>query len=249
MKNRLLVGFGLIFAFLGAAWLDLAWLNFCIFVLLLFLAMRESTALYGLKENYIIWVALIFFSFSIFLNPIFAMVAMITAFAEALAYIKSDNPKLILPLIYPAAPIFLLYALLKECGMGCVVWLVICVALCDTAAFFTGKSISANNPSALKPLSASSPNKSLQGGIAGIIAGSIFGGIFAWAWLDIAFVGALGVSLFVSIFGVLGDLFESYLKRLAGVKDSGNILGDHGGVLDRFDAILFGAVAMLVVLA
>ena len=51
------------------------------------------------------------------------------------------------------------------------------------------------------------------------------------------------------VFGVFGDLFESYLKRLSDVKDSGKILGEHGGVLDRFDAIFFGAIAMLVVLA
>jgi phosphatidate cytidylyltransferase len=52
----------------------------------------------------------------------------------------------------------------------------------------------------------------------------------------------------VVIFGIFGDLFESYLKRLAGVKDSGVILGEQGGLLDRMDGYLFGVLAMYMVL-
>jgi phosphatidate cytidylyltransferase len=55
----------------------------------------------------------------------------------------------------------------------------------------------------------------------------------------------LGVS--ISIFGTMGDLFESSLKRKAGVKDSGKVLPGHGGMLDRFDAFLFAAVVFTIV--
>ena len=60
--------------------------------------------------------------------------------------------------------------------------------------------------------------------------------------------GAFIVSAFVSISSIFGDLFESSLKRKAGVKDSGDILPGHGGVLDRTDGYLFGAIVMLVLL-
>ena len=59
------------------------------------------------------------------------------------------------------------------------------------------------------------------------------------------FFHALLTSFLVASFGVWGDLFESYLKRQAGVKDSGNFLPGHGGMLDRIDGYLFGVIAMM----
>jgi phosphatidate cytidylyltransferase len=65
---------------------------------------------------------------------------------------------------------------------------------------------------------------------------------------EVGILGAIIVSAIVSLSSVFGDLYESYLKREAGVKDSGNILPGHGGVLDRVDGYLFGAIVMLVLL-
>jgi phosphatidate cytidylyltransferase len=63
-----------------------------------------------------------------------------------------------------------------------------------------------------------------------------------------SFLLSLVVALLVSTSSIFGDLFESYLKRNANIKDSGNILPGHGGVLDRLDGYLFGAVVMVLLL-
>ena len=59
---------------------------------------------------------------------------------------------------------------------------------------------------------------------------------------DIATVDAICISAIAGITGTFGDLFESKLKRMAGVKDSGQIMPGHGGFLDRFDSLLFASV-------
>lgn len=248
LLNRIIVAALLIIAFSVLVVLDSFWLNFVVFALLLCVAMYESLPLYGLNQKFLIIIALVFFSFSIFLNPLFAMLTMLCLVAGGVAFVKSPEPKLILPFLYPAAPVFALFALLNECGMPCLVWLVITVAISDTAAFACGKILHLKKPDILRSLSPASPNKSIQGALAGVILGSFVGALYASIFVDVSFGIALGASVLACVFGVFGDLFESYLKRLRDVKDSGKILGEHGGVLDRFDAIFFGAIAMLVVL-
>jgi phosphatidate cytidylyltransferase len=116
------------------------------------------------------------------------------------------------------------------------------VALSDVGAFIVGKSIGK------RPFSKTSPNKTLEGVLGGVIFATI-GGAFVSYGLDLVTleVGII-VSLLTSISAVFGDLFESYLKREADVKDSGNLLPGHGGVLDRVDGYLFGAIVMVIVL-
>jgi phosphatidate cytidylyltransferase len=65
---------------------------------------------------------------------------------------------------------------------------------------------------------------------------------------SVGFWSGLFISLVVAVASVFGDLFESYLKREADVKDSGDILPGHGGILDRTDGYLFGGIVMLVLL-
>jgi len=114
--------------------------------------------------------------------------------------------------------------------------------LCDSFAYIGGKQFGKTK---IAPLL--SPNKSLEGlvfgmcasALASLLSAFIFGLPYHWSYLFL-------LGLLAGLFGQIGDLAESLIKRSFGVKDSGSLIPGHGGVLDRFDAVLF--VAPLVVL-
>ena len=84
-----------------------------------------------------------------------------------------------------------------------------------------------------------SPNKTWEGSIGGALVTIAFGYLLHLIFHEIGLVEWLGLAVIVAIFGGLGDLVESMLKRSVGVKDSGDLLPGHGGLLDRFDAFIF----------
>ncbi len=93
-----------------------------------------------------------------------------------------------------------------------------------------------------------SPNKTLEGTIAGILAG-ILAGFIVFKILNIYTAIDWIIMAVLIVFGAFtGDLVESKIKRSAGVKDSGNIMPGHGGLLDRFDSFLFAIVAVSIYL-
>ncbi len=118
----------------------------------------------------------------------------------------------------------------------------------DTGAFFAGRAFGKRK---LAP--AVSPNKTVAGCIGGFI-GSIVGmAIFhlvvkTWFQLDLGWGNILIMGVMGSLFGQLGDLSFSVIKREFGIKDYGTIFPGHGGVLDRFDSVLFVAPAYLLYL-
>jgi phosphatidate cytidylyltransferase len=109
----------------------------------------------------------------------------------------------------------------------------------DTMAYLVGSFIGKN------PLSKWSPKKTWQGTIGGIVFSVGLINLFAVLQWNFSF-NMMIISLAVAIAGTIGDLYESRLKRLAGVKDSGNIMPGHGGFLDRFDSILFASPVVWV---
>src|SRR5690606_19883845 len=96
------------------------------------------------------------------------------------------------------------------------------------------------------PVSETRPLKTLEGVFGGMAFAIVLETLTSIS--DISLVGAAIVSAVVSLSSVFGDMSDCYLKRAAEVKDSGNIFPGHGGVLDRVDGYLFGAVVMLVML-
>lgn len=143
-------------------------------------------------------------------------------------------------LFYIAVPAFALL-LLDWVWVGLVFWVLIVTSATDIFAYFAGKSI--GGPKLAPHIS---PNKTWAGLIGGIIGAGVFGAIVALLFEmgdPFLFVGAL-----MGLVAQLGDLYESWVKRRAGVKDSGTLLPGHGGVLDRLDGLLPVVVLTLALL-
>lgn len=115
-------------------------------------------------------------------------------------------------------------------------WLLLDIWLTDTAAYLCGRRFGR------RPLAPTiSPHKTQEGALAGLIAGGLIAAVFFSIAFHVNFFLALLLSLLISVIGQIGDLLESKVKRMAGVKDSGNVFPGHGGVLDRFDSIMLAA--------
>lgn len=108
----------------------------------------------------------------------------------------------------------------------------------DTMAYVVGSFIGKT------PLSSISPKKTWEGTIGGIILAIAVMSFIAYLTQKLSITHAAIIAASASISGTYGDLFESKLKRMAGVKDSGKIMPGHGGFLDRFDSILFAATVV-----
>jgi phosphatidate cytidylyltransferase len=136
---------------------------------------------------------------------------------------------------------------IPEFGLWALVAVMFTVFANDTFAFFVGRAFGRHR---MAP--AISPGKSWEGFVGGMLAAVAVAFLILYRdraeFLTISESLVLGAA--VAIAGVLGDLFESAVKRDLGYKDSGRILAGHGGVLDRVDALLFaGPVAYVVILA
>jgi phosphatidate cytidylyltransferase len=131
-------------------------------------------------------------------------------------------------------------------GVGMIIGLALCAVSYDVAGYFVGSRMGH------RPLMPDiSPNKTVEGLVGGMVAsvlmGAVIGVITIQPWDSLGHGLLLGIV--VAVFAPLGDLVESMLKRDLGLKDFGTLLPGHGGVLDRFDAMLFclPAVYYLVV--
>lgn len=133
--------------------------------------------------------------------------------------------------------IFQLRALMSNTFVGDIGYtipliLIVTIWINDTAAYLVGSLIGR------RPLSSISPNKTWEGTIAGVVISVLLVTKIMGQYIPLSEKSILLISIVASIAGTFGDLVESKLKRVAGVKDSGSMMPGHGGFLDRFDSIL-----------
>lgn len=123
-------------------------------------------------------------------------------------------------------------------GAAWMLAVLLCTAACDTGAYFVGSLLGRH-----KMIPHVSPGKTWEG-LGGAVLGAVAAALALSGILRIQWWEALLLGVLVCAAAVSGDLCESLLKRVAGVKDSGNIIPGHGGVLDRIDSILFVLIAV-----
>ena len=252
-KERWLTGIALIVVTLAVGYFDtiikekfdsnvLMWLYLGAFYIVGF---NEAVKLFDVKQKspyiyaVIIWVIAYFYP-----NPDDLFFLMAIFFGAKLAYTQEhEKKKLILPFLYPAVGFLFMLMLHIDYGIQYLIWLLVIVAFTDVGAFFVGKSIGKTK------FSPTSPNKTVEGVIGGVFFATIAGTFYGYYYADLdSRLVIFFISILTAIASIFGDLFESYLKREAGVKDSGTLLPGHGGVLDRLDGYLFGSVIMLIAL-
>lgn len=132
---------------------------------------------------------------------------------------------------------------LRDAGRFLVTWICITAILTDIGGFFFGKIIGGK-----KLMASVSPNKTWSGAIGGwILAITGAGVLFQYFYTsEISMFKVLIASFLMSISSQLGDLFESYLKRKAELKDSSGLLPGHGGVLDRLDSLIGATLFFMI---
>ncbi len=158
--------------------------------------------------------------------------------------VLADVSAAVFPVVYLGLPLGSFVALHAMGGREIVILLLLTIVVSDSAQYFSGRLFGRHR---LSP--AISPKKTLEGALGGfLIAPAVMAGAARW-WLPDHSTGwVLLVGLVLVGFGIAGDLFESLLKRSAGVKDSSALIPGHGGVLDRIDALLFAAPVFYILL-
>lgn len=159
---------------------------------------------------------------------------------DALATVSAS----LLPSIYLGLPIGTLVAIRMHGGPAVLFLLMVTIMVSDTAQYYSGRAFGRR---LLAP--AISPKKTVEGAVGGFVCGALTLAVAGHWWLrDVPAAMRAVIGVAIVALGIAGDLFESMLKRSAGVKDSSSLIPGHGGILDRIDALLFAAPVYYIVL-
>ncbi len=125
--------------------------------------------------------------------------------------------------------------LVERTDYSMMVWLIVITAFgTDIMAYFSGYLLGKH-----KLCPTISPKKTIEGSIGGILGSVILSGIFGWIFMPEMIVHCIVIGVLGGVISQLGDLTASVFKRKMGIKDYGNLIPGHGGILDRFDSVLF----------
>jgi phosphatidate cytidylyltransferase len=142
----------------------------------------------------------------------------------------------ILSAIYVGIGFYFFFETRQDGGLVYIFYSLFMMWATDSGAYFIGKALGKT-----KLWPEISPNKTVEGSVGGVACAvivAILFGLFSNN-MNVGLLSLMGITVVLSVFGQIGDLVESAFKRHFNVKDSGNILPGHGGILDRFDSLLF----------
>ena len=144
--------------------------------------------------------------------------------------------------VYLAVPLALLVLVHSAHGAHATLLLIAVIIVSDSSQYYTGRAFGR------RPLApAISPKKTVEGAVGGLVLGTAFAAAAGrWLFPESGLAGLVILGAALVLLGIGGDLFESRLKRAAGVKDSSSLIPGHGGILDRIDALLFAAPAFFL---
>ncbi len=239
-------------AVLAPLTLALIWLGGPVFLALLigvsYLLAREWVALVETWGGALVLASLcsVAAAATFFGYPVWGLLVMAVAALAIGVMAPADSPdrgfSALGPLYVGGACVALMWLRMRpEYGFELVLWLFLVVWATDIGAYFVGRSFGG-----AKLARAVSPGKTWSGLFGGVGCAAAVGGVFAWAvGIAGAHMGAF-IGAVLAVVAQLGDLFESLLKRRKGVKDSGNLIPGHGGLLDRVDGVMTAAPGLAV---
>ena len=141
----------------------------------------------------------------------------------------------ILSAMYVGIGFYFFFETRQEGGLVYIFYSLFMIWATDSGAYFIGKALGKT-----KLWPEISPNKTVEGSIGGVACAVVVAVFFALlSNINVGLLSLMGITVVLSVFGQIGDLVESAFKRHFNVKDSGTILPGHGGILDRFDSLLF----------
>jgi phosphatidate cytidylyltransferase len=177
--------------------------------------------------------------------PTLAIILVVTVIGLISTYYRGLESSLFayVGIPYVALPVLALVLLRTDnvWGVHAIMWLMLVVWATDTFAYFAGRII--GGPKLAPVLS---PKKTWAGLLGGMAGAALVSSIYAAFWLP-SWMALAGVAAALAVVAQLGDIFESALKRRFNMKDSGNLIPGHGGVLDRVDGLVVAGVVAAII--